>query len=105
MSFEGFYQLLCKNGHQWTADVYDFYMAAPSRETTKCPVCNAEVAWWHIVDLTNGSFDDRDNRIDGYIKLEVLKPAKECKCPTCDVVHIVEPTTYKIPDKISVANG
>ena len=68
MSFEGYYQLICRNGHYMCYDVYD------CPENTRCDICNAEIVWKHIVDLTNGSYEfDPDTEeevcIDGYIEL------------------------------------
>ena len=49
MSFEGFDEYLCANGHYLSADVRD---AAPA-----CP-CGAPLSWHHLVDQTNG-YDER----------------------------------------------
>jgi hypothetical protein len=102
MSFEGFYQLLCRNGHYHEENVHVIgYMPI---EEWRCPVCDEPVKWWNIVDETNGMYDTDDEgnenadiRIDGYIELEIDKLAVICeKCP-CGVKHQVAPPTYKIP--------
>ena len=71
MSFEGYYQKMCPNGHYWQCDVYD--------ESMFCPQCGNEAIWWNLVDTTNGSFED-GRRIDGYIEPEVVS---ERKCEHC----------------------
>ena len=63
MSFEGFYQKLCKKGHYFEEDVY-------SIESKVCPVCDSEIVFTNMVDITNGSYDENENRIDGYIDFE-----------------------------------
>lgn len=88
--------MLCANGHSFEYDCYSI----GELEDTRCPDCDAKVVWWNSVDVTNGSFDydDPTRRIDGYIELEVDISAKTCKCTTCNNVHVVESTTYKIPN-------
>ena len=81
MSFKGFYQHLCSNGHYWTTDVYE----------EMCPRCGEKAIWENIVDITNSSFDECDKRVDGHTEL-VLK--LETKCSQCG--NILE-RTYKIP--------
>lgn len=46
MSFEGYCQSICSNGHYYTFDTYD--------SETNCPYCNGEGAWTNSVDDTNG---------------------------------------------------
>ena len=88
MSWEGYYQLICKNRHYWTGD-------ACYREISDCicPECNGKVRYWNQVDTTNGSFDEKGNQIDGYIK---MTPSKIKRCKTCH--HVIE-TKWKIPMK------
>jgi DNA-directed RNA polymerase subunit RPC12/RpoP len=89
MSFEGYYQFLCKKGHNWDEDCY-----AIEPEEAKCPTCKEKVKWWNLVDHTNGSFDDDGvTRIDGYIELKV---DKLIKCEHCGSTISV---TYEIPKK------
>jgi hypothetical protein len=104
MSFEGYYQKLCKNGHYATVDVYNDYLE------WKCAVCGEKEAWSNIVDYTNGTYEhdpDTDEyvcdakgkkiRIDGYIDLEISRPALRCTCKDCGNTHSVSATIYKIP--------
>ena len=92
MSFEGYYQILCKKGHQLTADLGFI------EKIWRCPFCKEKLAWSHIVDLTNGSYEGR-KRIDDYIRLKIAQKAKTCKCNKCGNVHIIEPVRYQIPLK------
>jgi hypothetical protein len=93
MSYEGYSQFLCKQGHYWEEDCYmaDF-------EESLCPVCNTKPVWENMVNLTNGSFDinpktGKEERIDGYIELK-LREQRTCRhCKS-----IIE-TIYVIPKK------
>lgn len=91
MSFEGYHQVLCKNGHHFTAGL------TMDRHSWWCPACKEGAAWVNLVDTTNGSFDERGEQIDGYVYLEIEKEAVLCKCPTCQNEHVIEPVRYKIP--------
>ena len=101
MSFEGYYQVLCKNGHYSTCDCYTLHTPGSS-DDWRCSICGEECAWWNIVDETNGSYCisfpgycdsctdkdycDDEGRIDGYIELEEKTPAKTQKC---NLGHVV----------------
>lgn len=87
MSYEGYSQFLCKNGHGWTSDCMNTGM---SLEENKCFTCGEPAVWENMVNVTNGSFEG-DERIDGYVELELLT---EKKCEHCD--SILE-RTYKQP--------
>ncbi|KKM89344.1 hypothetical protein LCGC14_1249630 [marine sediment metagenome] len=104
MSFEGYTQYLCSNGHASTKDAYDDYF---NEYDFKCPCCDGKEAWSNTVCTTNGSFeyDDQDNeiRIDGYVDLEVLTPAPSCVCKECGNTHMTGPVIYKIPENRDVS--
>ncbi|RLG37460.1 MAG: hypothetical protein DRO01_07150 [Thermoproteota archaeon] len=91
MSFEGYYQILCERGHYWTEDVY--LVDDPVSEL-RCPKCGGRVVWYNLVDVTNGSYDEDGNRIDGYVELEI---EEERVCPLCN--SVLE-RRYKIPEYI-----
>ena len=77
MSFEGYYQCLCDHGHYWTEDCYTIFSGDDSKSI--CPECKNPHIWKNLVDITNGSFEeDEEKRIDGYIELE-LESEKICK--------------------------
>ena len=52
MSFEGFYQKLCKKGHYAEYDVHD-----ANSDRTNCIICGTDYVWTNLVDITNGSFE------------------------------------------------
>lgn len=89
MSYEGYKQYICKNGHYWTADIYDY------DNQNECPICGEPPEWTNSVDDTNGSHDDAGKRIDGYIKPR-LRSIKKGKCNTCGKDHTCE-ELYRIP--------
>jgi hypothetical protein len=82
MSFEGYYQHLCKRGHRTVRDVYDNF-------TQSC-WCRAEFVFSELVDTTNDDGNPtRLERIDGGYYT----------CSKCgsDRVAFIKPI-YKIPD-------
>jgi hypothetical protein len=86
MSFEGYYQYLCKKGHETTQQ------AEYTDENTHCPECGEKIVWSNLVDVTNGSYEG-SVRIDGYIALEI----KEQKI--CEHCKTILETIYKIPKR------
>lgn len=91
MSFEGYYEHLCPNGHYWTTDVYEEMYSGEA----KCPHCKQESTWFHLVDETNGSDPNYPSTMP--YPLEVEADDVYCECPTCGHLHIVERRRYKIP--------
>jgi len=73
MSFEGHYQMLCKDGHYSRFDCYE--VMGMEVEVIECrhSDCNEHIVWWNLVDETNGSFDSNGERIDGYVETFVVK--------------------------------
>ena len=86
MSFEGTYQVLCKNGH---SDMFDVYSS--EAEDWICSECGEPAVWYNIIDETNGISDN-------YVELEILVEPKECTCPTCGHKHSSGVAVYKIPE-------
>lgn len=91
MSFEGYYQFLCKDGHYWVENAHDTNFG--DAQYILCPKCSEMMVWANLVDVTNGSWDENRNRIDGYVELE---PYIEETCESCGA--IIE-RRYKIPDE------
>lgn len=98
MSFEGYYQILCRSGHLHGADCYsdDSYDRG-----WRCH-CGEPKAWVNLVDVTNGSFEvdpdtGEEERIDGFVELEILVPPQECVC-SCGNKHYSTHGVYRIPD-------
>lgn len=89
MSFEGYYQCLCKNGHYFECDIYE----CEEIKMACCPICGKKIAWWNIVDTTNGSHDYDGTRIDNFFKLDIKKQKICDKCGS--VLEII----YNIPRK------
>lgn len=94
MSYEGYSQFFCKNGHYWTIDCNELmYMDEPQ----KCPTCKQPEVFENMVNITNGSWDDDGTRIDGFIQPEIIKGEKlVCKCGK---EHICSCSVYKIPKR------
>lgn len=88
MSYEGYSQIICSNGHYYEADCYAY--------NDPCPVCLAAPAWNNPVDQTNGA----DEGIIAASDLEqfVKTPAIE---KTCDLghVHTISPTIFNVPTR------
>jgi len=93
MSYEGFTQYLCKNGHYSVRDAYDDFDFGENE--WKCKYCAEPAAWWNMVDQTNGSFDDDGKRIDNAVELEIVQE-HVCVCQ-CGNKHFSAPTIYKTP--------
>lgn len=92
MSFEGYYQVICMNGHYYNVPVNYSW-----DEDKTCDDCKAEAAWSSLVDDTN---------CDAYglmpdFELAKLKVADavvyQCQDPKCGHSKLVEPTRYRVP--------
>jgi len=109
MSYEGYEQFLCPEGHLWTLDA--FWYDYPSIETQNtqngwplCPDCKKLPVWKNSIDQTNGCdrLDEKGHHSDcqcGYVELELAEPVKDCVCQNCGSHHSKEPPRYKIPEK------
>ncbi len=96
ISYEGYSQFLCKKGHLWTKDCYELPNLMYEEDVKqKCPICGEEEVWSNNVNLTNGSWDEKGNRIDGYVELK-QKIKRSGICSACGKEHVCE-VTYKIP--------
>ena len=101
MGYSGFSQILCKKGHYWTLDSYE--MDFSELKDQKCPICGEPAIWGNMVDETNGSFDDDNKRIDGFIELKI-KSQTSGICSACGEKHICE-TTYWVPGSEGEKDG
>lgn len=93
MSWEGYAQVICQNGHlhgNWTPKA----TSALSSASATCPTCNAEPGFVNIVDDTNG---DRF----GLIREDDLKTllTKEAAVQRCNLGHdhVIVEAQYRIP--------
>lgn len=94
MSYEGYSQFLCRNGHYWKVDALGMMFDS---EKQQCPICWEDEVFENMVDVTNGSFDEETGeRIDGYINLKI-KSENSGTCSNCGEKHICE-ITYQIPE-------
>ena len=92
MSYEGYEQCICSNGHyfQQPADI--------SYVSDKCPKCGAKADWHNSVDQTNGGNQ-------GHIPFSILEekfllsPIKTETCPTCSNCRRTEEAVFRIPTK------
>jgi len=88
MSWEGYEQVICTNGHlrrknaeMWGIGYGDGWICS----------CGAPIAWWNQVDTTN---DDGEEYV---IDSEINTSEVFCNCPDCGNRHITKEVTYKIP--------
>jgi hypothetical protein len=56
MSYEGYTEHLCANGHHWAHDCYE--------DEKACPRCGKPSVWCHHVDQTNGVLECEDGSPD-----------------------------------------
>jgi len=102
MSWEGYQQNLCQNGHAYDVDDSYHHVGIDSSVASLCPFCKAPCTWWNLVDTTNGSFEcdefgnETEERIDGFVELKEKEPAVDHTC-SCGHVHQVKPAVYYIP--------
>ena len=85
MSYEGYVEELCANGHLRTRDVY--------QESLACP-CHAPIVFEHHVNETNGTMLDDPGTLPYPFEVE-----KKAEFVTCDLghKHYTSERTYKIP--------
>lgn len=127
MSFSGFYQILCEDGHYSTQDAYAYPDFVGDMTDLWTCSCGKRAVWYNLVDCTNGTYclswdfeksvclevpsDDGNfcnreqqkrckelnGRIDGYIELELQCKEEISICPCCGTTKIIKEKTYKIP--------
>lgn len=82
MSYEGYEQFLCADGHYWTTDALFW-----GEEKPPCPSCKKPAVLCNSVDQTNGPDVGR-------MLFEEVAPAKTCTCK-CGNVHETESARLK----------
>ena len=92
MSFEGYYQVICQNGHYYETP-YDYGFGEDDH--LKCHICGADEAWHSIVDVTNGLDEN-----SGVVEVTILEPEQRCVCPLCERDHIAREAIYQIPGRV-----
>lgn len=95
MSYEGYTQNLCENGHRFDVDVHARYGKEPL-----CPICGRRAAWSNSVDETNCE-------AAGFIPEEewdhFLHTREETEVCNLGHTHIVKHATYLIPTEEQAA--
>ncbi|KKL91883.1 hypothetical protein LCGC14_1890230 [marine sediment metagenome] len=97
MSFEGYYHVLCKNGHLFTWDVYDSkspFSLGPwddsNEKNWKCRSCEEPMTWWELIDCTNDNGDPTELKIK-------TPPVQGYNCTECKHKCTSVNATYYIP--------
>lgn len=96
MSFEGYYQCLCKKGHRVSLDCW----SEPDEEV--CYHCKEPIVWQNLVDQTNG--EEVGFIPDNSFKTLLVKDVVTETCICCGNMKILEPATYRIPTEDELLN-
>jgi hypothetical protein len=99
MSYKGYVDVLCKNGHKYGWDAMD-EMYGDADQYKGCPICGAPVAFRWDVDKTNGIEEENPYTLD--YPFEEATRAEYETCPTCNHCKLVKHETYKIPTQEDV---
>lgn len=91
MSYEGYEQHICKNGHYYVSEPSGYYSDTPA-----CPYCDAESAFCNSVDQTNGPSQGKLNYPEDFMHL-LLAPAVADTCEHCGHTKLISETVYRIP--------
>ena len=88
MSYEGYTEVLCSNGHYTTIDCHD--------SLERCPWCKSLPKMTREVDQTNGAMENYPITMSSFHALKVKEPLKT---QTCDLghKHIIKQQTYYFP--------
>ena len=98
MSYEGYEQYLCANGHLRVYDCWDIppYEGVENPDEVINCNCGAPLVFHHSVNTTNGEEEGCPDTLP--YPFEINTPAVTCTC-SCGDVHVVGEVTYKIPEK------
>ena len=95
MSYEGYEQCICENGHYFQND--DIFSGMYDDDwKPECPECKSPAAWINSVDCTN-VWDDGvipDSALESFL---ISKAEQE----TCNLghVHQTKPAVYRVPTR------
>lgn len=97
MSYEGYDQILCENGH---LSIYDAFTSpiGYGEDHWECGVCGADMAWWGGVDETNGE-DEETHMCPGEVDFKMKGQPTASLCKHCGAIKN-EPATYEIPEGV-----
>ena len=98
MSYEGYVQLICENGHLTSEDAYYHDGTEP-----ECSICKGKILWENQVDQTNCD-EFGAITINDMIKHFRIQEEKFEKCPTCNHTHMIKPNLYRIPTREETDN-
>lgn len=92
MSYEGYTQNICDNGHLF--DSSEGYFGDYSDNNNHCPDCKATTAWSNSVDQTNGD-EVGIIPVEQFQKLLISKAVVQ----TCNLghPHQISPAIYRLP--------
>jgi hypothetical protein len=95
MSFEGYYRLLCEDGHLTLCDVYSDY---PEKcgSVAHGEFCNKQFVWENTVDQTNG-VDEETGLCPGEFPLQIDHEKVITTCECCGETKLISDYRYKIP--------
>lgn len=96
MSYEGYEQLLCANGHAWAIDAYADAFEDDNYHPRKCHDCGGMAVWGNSVDETNGVNPDTDEG-EGYVPLKMKTDIVYEECFHCKHSKIIANETFEIP--------
>lgn len=99
MSYEGYEEHLCKNGHRFSIPCQ---YAFGDMEEVKCQFCNEHSVWFNAVDQTNcdeyGAIQEAD-----WEKF-LIEPTKTETCSSCNHTKVISEARYRIPTKEELKN-
>lgn len=87
MSYEGYSQVICADGHYFERNCWD---------NSIC-YCGAEDAWENMVDQTNGP--NQGEILPEDMKMFIVEPQKIETCKCCNNIKIIEQSIYRTPTK------
>ena len=94
MSYEGFSQVLCANGHLREFDCWE--VTGSLSELGNCK-CGMPYIFEHMVDETNGIEEDNPSTLR--YPFEINSPEILVECKSCGIKHVDVEVTYKIPER------
>jgi hypothetical protein len=86
MSYEGYEEALCKNGHRYFFGAFE--------ENARCPYCGADCAWSNSVDTTNCNKDGKLSEKGWNYLLISLEEIQTCNLGH---KHVTKEAVYRIP--------
>ncbi len=95
MSYEGFEEYLCEEGHLTTCDTMSDIPLLCEAGVNIASICGKRIVWNRSIDTTNG-YDEDDMNMNKD-KLEVAVGAIYQTYSSCNHMELVSDIRYKIP--------